>query len=515
MLNMKKDMGGAAAMLALAHMLMDRGPKIRLRVLIPAVENAISGSAFRPRDIYRSRKGLTVEIGNTDAEGRLILADALALADEEEPELIADMATLTGAARVALGTEVPPFYTDDDELASTLARCAASENDPLWRMPLWRPYEQLLDSKVADINNVASGGFRRLDHRRAVPAPLRHRAPRRGCIAISMPGTRPTQARPARRRRVPGGARALCAAGGALWLSALARGRCARPAPHAGAARSRGKASRRQGRCSPLRRRASSTRSASRRRRCAARPRPTRRSIPRRSRASASPSTRSTRKAGPGASSKPTAMWASCPRARCACPARRRPIRSRRCARWSFPALRSSFRRSKRSPLGAGSRSRAIEGPFAVTASGGYVPARHLAPLESSENRFRRRRGALPRRALSVGRQDQPRPRLLRAACRSRSPPAGSPCPRDSDMQEQALGDADCDGPTSPPCSAATCCSGKATSPSCAIKRRSSTPTPSTWRSRSSRSREAIARIRAAGSEVTSIRRLERPARRG
>jgi leucyl aminopeptidase len=159
MLNMKKDMGGAATMLALAHMLMDRGTKLRLRVLIPAVENAISGAAFRPRDVYRSRKGLTVEIGNTDAEGRLILADALALADEDEPELIADMATLTGAARVALGPELPPFYTDDDELAADLARCGDSENDPLWRMPLWRPYDQLLDSKVADLNNVSSGNF--------------------------------------------------------------------------------------------------------------------------------------------------------------------------------------------------------------------------------------------------------------------------------------------------------------------------------------------------------------------
>jgi leucyl aminopeptidase len=159
MLNMKKDMGGAATMLALAHMLMDRGTKLRLRVLIPAVENAISGAAFRPRDVYRSRKGLTVEIGNTDAEGRLVLADALALADEEQPELIADMATLTGAARVALGADIPPFYTDDDELAAALAGCAASENDPLWRMPLWRPYDQLLDSKVADLNNVASGNF--------------------------------------------------------------------------------------------------------------------------------------------------------------------------------------------------------------------------------------------------------------------------------------------------------------------------------------------------------------------
>ena len=159
MLNMKKDMGGAACMLALAHMLMSRGTRIRLRVLLPTVENAISGAAFRPRDVYRSRKGITVEIGNTDAEGRLILADAIALADEEEPELIADMATLTGAARVALGTEVVPFYTDDQELAAELARCAETENDPLWRMPLWRPYDQLLESKIADVNNVSSGGF--------------------------------------------------------------------------------------------------------------------------------------------------------------------------------------------------------------------------------------------------------------------------------------------------------------------------------------------------------------------
>jgi leucyl aminopeptidase len=159
MLNMKKDMGGAASMLALAHMLMSRGIKIRLRVLIPAVENSISGSAFRPRDIYRSRKGTTVEIGNTDAEGRLVLADAFALADEEQPELIADMATLTGAARVALGTEVVPFYTDDDALAAELARHAQAQCDPLWRMPLWRPYDQLLESKVADVNNVSSGGF--------------------------------------------------------------------------------------------------------------------------------------------------------------------------------------------------------------------------------------------------------------------------------------------------------------------------------------------------------------------
>jgi leucyl aminopeptidase len=159
MLNMKKDMGGGATVLALAHMLMDRGAKVRLRVLVPAVENAISASAFRPRDIYRARNGMSVEIGNTDAEGRLILADALALADEEAPDLIVDMATLTGAARVALGPEVVPFYTDDDALAAELARCADAESDPLWRLPLWRPYDAMLDSKVADVNNVAAGGF--------------------------------------------------------------------------------------------------------------------------------------------------------------------------------------------------------------------------------------------------------------------------------------------------------------------------------------------------------------------
>ncbi|HZL39620.1 MAG TPA: leucyl aminopeptidase family protein [Pseudolabrys sp.] len=158
MLNMKKDMAGGATALALAHMIMARKLKVRLRVIVPAVENSISGTSFRPRDIYTSRKGISVEIGNTDAEGRLILADALALADEDKPALIADFATLTGAARVALGPELPPFFTDDDALAGELAGHAAAENDPLWRMPLWRPYEAMLDSKVADTNNVSTGG---------------------------------------------------------------------------------------------------------------------------------------------------------------------------------------------------------------------------------------------------------------------------------------------------------------------------------------------------------------------
>jgi leucyl aminopeptidase len=157
MLNMKKDMGGAATALALAHMVMAAKLPVRLRVIIPAVENAISGDSFRPRDIFRARNDITVEIGNTDAEGRLILADALALADEDKPELIVDFATLTGAARVALGPDLPPFFTDDDRLALDLARHGAAENDPVWRLPLWRPYETMLNSTVADTNNVGGG----------------------------------------------------------------------------------------------------------------------------------------------------------------------------------------------------------------------------------------------------------------------------------------------------------------------------------------------------------------------
>lgn len=159
MLLMKKDMGGAANVLALAQMVMDAKLKVRLRVLIPAVENAVAGNAFRPMDVFPSRKGITVEIGNTDAEGRLILADALAYADEDKPDLLVDMGTLTGAARVALGPDLPPFYTQDDALALDVARCATTQNDPLWRLPLWAPYDSWLDSKVATINNAPSGGF--------------------------------------------------------------------------------------------------------------------------------------------------------------------------------------------------------------------------------------------------------------------------------------------------------------------------------------------------------------------
>jgi leucyl aminopeptidase len=159
MLLMKKDMGGAANALGLAAMVMDAGLKVRLRVLVPAVENAISGAAQRPGDILASRKGLTVEIGNTDAEGRLILADALALASEERPDLLIDFATLTGAARVALGPELPAMFTADEALARDLSAAAAETADPFWRMPLWAPYATMIESRVADLDNAGKAGF--------------------------------------------------------------------------------------------------------------------------------------------------------------------------------------------------------------------------------------------------------------------------------------------------------------------------------------------------------------------
>lgn len=159
MLLMKKDMGGAANVLGLAHAIMSAGLKLRLRVLLPIVENAISAPSFRPGDILHARNGTTVEIGNTDAEGRLILADALALADEEAPELLLDMATLTGAARVALGPDLPPLYATDDQLAEALVAAGMAMGDPLWRMPLWQPYAEMLKSRIADVNNAGQGGF--------------------------------------------------------------------------------------------------------------------------------------------------------------------------------------------------------------------------------------------------------------------------------------------------------------------------------------------------------------------
>ena len=156
---MKKDMGGAATTMALARMIMSQELPVSLRLLVPAVENSISAGAFRPGDVLTSRKSLTVEINNTDAEGRLVLADALALGDEEEPELMVCMATLTGAARVALGPDVPPFYTDDDALARDLAKAADRVADPIWRMPFYDGYEKMIEPGIADLDNAPAGGF--------------------------------------------------------------------------------------------------------------------------------------------------------------------------------------------------------------------------------------------------------------------------------------------------------------------------------------------------------------------
>ena len=159
MLLMKKDMAGAATAMALARMIMAADLPVRLRVLLPIVENSIAGNAFRPGDVYPSRKGHTVEIGNTDAEGRLILADALALGDGESPDLMFVFATLTGAARVALGPDLPPYYTMDEALAQEIAQHGTAVHDPVWRLPLWEPYDSLLDGKISTINNVSSGPF--------------------------------------------------------------------------------------------------------------------------------------------------------------------------------------------------------------------------------------------------------------------------------------------------------------------------------------------------------------------
>jgi len=156
---MKKDMGGGATVLGLAAMIMGANLPVRLRVLVPAAENSVSATAMRPGDVLRTRKGVTVEVGNTDAEGRLVLCDALAEADREKPAMIVDCATLTGAARVALGPELPALFSNDDALATDLLRHAEAESDPMWRLPLWRPYRMGLESQIADLNNVSDGPF--------------------------------------------------------------------------------------------------------------------------------------------------------------------------------------------------------------------------------------------------------------------------------------------------------------------------------------------------------------------
>jgi leucyl aminopeptidase len=159
MLLMKKDMGGAACVLALARMVMESALPVRLRVLVPAVENSISGNAYRPGDVLRTRKGVTVEVGNTDAEGRLILCDALALADTEQPDLLIDLATLTGAARIALGPDLPALFGTREETVDALLRHGRRIADPLWPMPLWSGYDDDIASKIADVNNASSSTF--------------------------------------------------------------------------------------------------------------------------------------------------------------------------------------------------------------------------------------------------------------------------------------------------------------------------------------------------------------------
>jgi leucyl aminopeptidase len=176
---MKKDMGGSATVLGLAHMIMALNLPLRLRVLIPAVENSIDGTAFRPQDILTSRKGLTVEINNTDAEGRLVLADALALADEASPDLVISMATLTGAARVAVGPDISPYFTDDMKCAHAVEAAAADVADPVWRLPFHDPYEAMIEPGIADLDNAPKGGFAgtitaALFLRRFVEAPYMH-----------------------------------------------------------------------------------------------------------------------------------------------------------------------------------------------------------------------------------------------------------------------------------------------------------------------------------------------------
>lgn len=159
MVLMKKDMGGAAAALTLGHLIMGVGLDIKLRILVPAAENSIAGNAFRPSDVLQTRAGYTVEVGNTDAEGRLVLADAIALADEEEPDSIFVFATLTGAARVALGPDLPAFFTDDDTFAQAVSDEGLQVGDPVWRMPLWPGYDKNLDSNVASMNNISDAPF--------------------------------------------------------------------------------------------------------------------------------------------------------------------------------------------------------------------------------------------------------------------------------------------------------------------------------------------------------------------
>ena len=200
---MKKDMGGAAHAIALASLVLQAKLPVRLTLLVPAVENSIAGNAYRPGEVIRTRSGLTVEVDNTDAEGRLVLCDALAYAAEQKPDLILDFATLTGAARVALGPELPALFANRDDIADALLAAARETRDPLWRLPLWRPYLAMLDSTVADLTNAGASR-----HAGAITAALFLRrfvtGQDPGCISTCIAWTGVCQAGPAGRRRLPG-----------------------------------------------------------------------------------------------------------------------------------------------------------------------------------------------------------------------------------------------------------------------------------------------------------------------
>ena len=378
---MKKDMAGAATALALAHMIMARELKVRLRVIVPAVENSISGTSFRPRDIYTSRKGISVEIGNTDAEGRLILADALALADEDKPALIVDFATLTGAARVALGPDLPPFFTDDDALAAEFARRGAAENDPVWRMPLWRPYESMLDSKVADHQQCRHRRPWRRHHRGAVPAPLRRRAKSWLHLDIfawtpsAKPG-RPEGADASRRARfMPCSRRAIHY----LWSRSI-------PASTRSAPKSRRAIWRARSRPHALSR-ARAIRSSSRPRPCGARRRTKRGSTPKRCSAKSSPSTTSTDEGWAWGQLETDGYVGWLSANALAAPGRRRHTRLRCRARFRFPAPDIKRPPLAALPMGAQLAVARQDERFAVTAAGWLCAGRPSHAAQGARER--------------------------------------------------------------------------------------------------------------------------------
>ena len=399
-------------------------------MLIPAVENAIAGNAMRPLDVFRVAQGTDRRDRQHRRRGPAGAGRRAGLADEEAPDLLIDLGTLTGAARVALGPDLPPFYTDDETLALDLARCAAAENDPLWRMPLWAPYDSWLDSKVADINNAPSGGFAGSITCALFLQRFVERA--KSWLHVDIYGWTP-KAKPG---RPEGGecqaARAIYrAAERTLWL--IARLTPARPdlaAKHL------------EGQVDAARfvageeceivdgDRAAAPRPVARRRRWKPR------------RCSGERVTIYDRTEDGWAwgqlASDGYVGWLPDLALCAAGPAPTHKVTALRT--FAFPGPSIKLPPAMTLPLGARLAIVREDGAFAVTADGLFVPRQHLAARDDRRDRFRRGRRALRRHALSVGRQDQPRHRLLRPGADRARPPAASRCPRDSDMQEAALG---------------------------------------------------------------------------